>query len=724
MSSLPTTASHEIPLAREADAGGGRRLPASLALARHAGLPLVVALSAVLNVHRLSQNGWSNIFYSAAVRSMLRSWHNFVFVSFDPGGLISVDKPPLALWVQAASAKIFGFTPLAVLLPEAIIGVLTVALLYVIVARRLGAAAAFASAFALAVFPSFVAVSRDNGVDALLILLMLAACGAGLRAAETGRVRWIVASGVFIGLAFNTKTLAAYLAVPGIAAAYLLCAPVSWRTRALGLLAGGIAMLIVSGAWIAYVEATPASKRPFVGSSTNNTQLGLTFEYNGFGRVEGQLGGPDTVLTLPGARPVYHHSPHHAAPAVVGTTVGAAHAPTKGPNSSTFLRNGHYRNPFPFGGKPSPVRLWGKGLGDQDGWQIPLALFGAIALALLAAREWRGRRRPDDLPGIDGREEPRPQAGAGPLERLVRRLRPARAAPAPPPERGALMPFLLVMGGWFLVEVIVLSGSKGIVHPYYASALAPATGAMAGVGALGLVRLREDGRWLAAVALAGLSVAGSIAAQTVLLHRERYLLWLVPVFLVVGALALLGFALSRSLARPAVVLMFALFMIVPTAYATTTWLGPVEGTFPAAGPKFAEGTGGVGIAGPELRVDRALIAYITTHGATKRFPLFTVSSTQASPFILMGVDAAALGGYSGSDPALDGTGVAKMVERHEARYVLLGGDYSTRGGNKATAAVLRACKELSLSTWHSPLRYVLDALTLFDCKGDARALRR
>ncbi len=117
---------------------------------------------------------------------MLRSLHNFLFVSFDPGGLITVDKPPLALWVQAASAKLFGFSPLSLLLPEAIAGVLAVALLYVLLARRLGVAAAIAGALALAVFPSFVAVSRDNGVDPVLILLMLLACGFGLRACETG----------------------------------------------------------------------------------------------------------------------------------------------------------------------------------------------------------------------------------------------------------------------------------------------------------------------------------------------------------------------------------------------------------------------------------------------------------------------------------------------------------------------------------------------------------
>ena len=205
------------PLERER--GRARLAPAHVALAG------VLALSAVLNVNKLSQNGYANIFYSAGVKSMLRSWHNFLFVSFDPGGLVTVDKPPLALWVQALSAKIFGFSPLSLLLGEAIIGVLAVAALYWVMAPRFGAWAAVAGALTLAVFPSFVAVSRENGVDPLLILLLILACGAGLRACETGRWRTLVWCGVLIGLAFNTKTLAAYLVVPPIALAYLVCAP-------------------------------------------------------------------------------------------------------------------------------------------------------------------------------------------------------------------------------------------------------------------------------------------------------------------------------------------------------------------------------------------------------------------------------------------------------------------------------------------------------------------
>ncbi len=266
---------------------GDRRAPGRSLLARarprHAALGCVLALSAVLNTRNLSQNGYANTFYSAAVKSMLHSLHNFVFVSFDPGGLVTIDKPPLALWLQAGSAKLFGFSPLSLLLPEAIVSVLSVAVLYRVVSRRLGATAGLCSALVLAVFPSFVAVSRDNGVDPLLIMLMILACAAALAAIESGRWRSLLCCAVLIGLAFNTKTLAAYLVVPGIALAYLLCAPGTALRRITRLLAAGAVVAVVSFSWIAFVELTPASQRPYVGSSTDNTELGLTFDYNGFG---------------------------------------------------------------------------------------------------------------------------------------------------------------------------------------------------------------------------------------------------------------------------------------------------------------------------------------------------------------------------------------------------------------------------------------------------------
>jgi 4-amino-4-deoxy-L-arabinose transferase-like glycosyltransferase len=393
---------------------------------------------------------------------------------------------------------------------------------------------------------------------------------------------------------------------------------------------------------------------------------------------------------------------------------------------------GREKDPIPFGEAPGPLRLFEKGLGDQAGWMLPFALFGLIALALLAlldrtpdaeprqgAHEERGRK--EEMPAVQERagatqEWPAPQPGRGP-----------KRAPAPAPASGRRDPRLatvLVLGGWFVVEAAVLSLSKGIVHPYYVSALAPATGAMAGAGAVACFELADASevrRRLAGVSLMACALAGTVLVQVVLMHREHYMLWFVPVLAAGVAVAFLALIAMRRLAAPAVALSFLLLLVVPTAYATTTWLAPVEGTFAVAGPKATAGAGGYGVNAHDEAIDRALLVYVSTHGATPRWALLSVASDSVAPIILMGLSGGALGGYSGTDPAVSGPELAHFVAEGEARYVLLGGSYSLRGGNSATKAVLRACKELTPQEWHSPVDYPY-GLVLFDCAGDERAL--
>ena len=677
-------------------------LPAVRVGPRHLALVGVLALSAVLNTHRLSQNGYANIYYSAGVKSMMRSLHNFFFVSFDPSGLVSVDKPPLGLWVQALSAKLFGFSPMSLLLPEAIMGVLAVALLYYIVARRFGWVAGIGSALALAVFPSFVAVSRDSGVDPLMILLMLLACGAAVRAAETGRWRTLIWCGVLVGLAFNTKTLAAYLVVPGIALAYLLCAPGSPLRRTTQLIVSGLVMLAVSFSWMAIVELTPASQRPYVGSSTNNSELGLTFEYNGFGRVQGQTGGPGRIPHGRGALARYHLAETAKERELLARK--AQPPSTKTPPATRSSHSHRAREPVAFPGSTGPLRLFGRGLGDQGGWIVPLAFFGTIGVLLLLLLT-RRRSPAVQAPAAEGD----PPAG-GPSPTSLRRD--PRLATA------------LVLGGWFMVEAIVLSFSKGIVHPYYASALAPGAAAMAGIGAVAFVQLagtrRLDWRLLAMVVI-GSAIAGTVWAQLVILHKQHYLQWFVPVLLVGTALGGTVAVLWRRGAPAAMAITFCLLLVAPAAYSSTTWLAPVEGTFPAAGPTQAAGTGGYGFSSAHLRIVDALLRYVISHRPGSRWVLLADAANTASPMILLGYDAGALAGYSGTDPVLDGRGLARLVSRGEARYVVLGGEFSSRGGNRATAAVLHACRQIPPPAWHDPSVSPF-GLVPYDCAGRERAL--
>ncbi len=255
--------------------------------------------TAVLYLAGLSASGWANAFYSAAVQAGSQSWKAFFFGSSDAANFITVDKPPAALWPMALSVRLFGLSSWAILAPQALMGVASVAVLYAAVRRRFGAAAGLLAGAVLALTPVAVLMFRFNNPDALLALLMVCALYAVQRALEAGRTRWLVWAGVFVGLAFLTKTLQAFLILPVLALVYGVCAPVPVRRRIGQLLLAGAALVVSGGWWVAIVELWPASSRPYIGGSQHNSFLELTFGYNGFGRLSGDetgsvggMGGP------------------------------------------------------------------------------------------------------------------------------------------------------------------------------------------------------------------------------------------------------------------------------------------------------------------------------------------------------------------------------------------------------------------------------------------------
>src|ERR1700752_4086411 len=189
------------------------------------GFVAVLFAAAALRLWRLGQNGFANEYYSAGVRSMSQSWHNFLYNAFDPAGFISVDKPPVALWIQVASVKLFGFHALSVLIPQALEGVAAVALLYHLVQRRFGAAAGLLAALFLALTPVSVAIDRSSNTESCLILVLLLAAWALLRAAEDGSRRWLVLAVALVGFAFNVKMLAAWVVLPAFTLAYARVTP-------------------------------------------------------------------------------------------------------------------------------------------------------------------------------------------------------------------------------------------------------------------------------------------------------------------------------------------------------------------------------------------------------------------------------------------------------------------------------------------------------------------
>ena len=319
------------------------------AYVRPASLALLVG-TAFLYLWNLTASGYANSFYAAAVQAGTQNWKAWLFGSLDAGNAITVDKPPAALWVATAFARIFGFNSFTVLAPQAFMGIAAVGLLYLTVKRTSGPVAGLIAGAALALTPVAVLMFRFNNPDALLVLLMVAAAYCVVRALDKASARWLALAGVAIGFAFLTKMMQAFLVLPAFALVYLIAAPTSVRKRVLHLL-GALGAVIVSAGWyVALVELWPASSRPYIGGSTNNSLLELALGYNGLGRL---LGGE-------------------------GNGGGGG-----GGNGNTG-----------FGGSPGITRMFGDAFGTEISWLLPaamIALVGGLWLTRRAPRTDRSR---------------------------------------------------------------------------------------------------------------------------------------------------------------------------------------------------------------------------------------------------------------------------------------------------------------------------------------------
>ncbi|WP_283614838.1 ArnT family glycosyltransferase [Mycolicibacterium poriferae] len=308
--------------------------------------PAVVALlsaTAVLYLWGLGSAEWANPYYAAAAQAGTQNLTAWLFGSLDPGNAITVDKPPAALWVMALSGRLFGFTPFTMLLPQALMGVASVGVLYAAVRRVSGPGAGLIAGAALAVTPVAASMFRYNNPDALLVLLLVIAAYLMVRAIQSARSRWVALAGVVLGLAFLTKMLQAFLVVPGFALAFLVAAPVGLWHRVGKLAAGAAAMIATAGSFLMLVSLWPADSRPYIGGSTDNSLLQLALGYNGIQRVTGGEG--------PGGGP-------------------GGGGPGGGPGGGANLF---------FGGDPGVTRLFGASMGAEASWLLPAALIGLVA---------------------------------------------------------------------------------------------------------------------------------------------------------------------------------------------------------------------------------------------------------------------------------------------------------------------------------------------------------
>ncbi|NCP88620.1 hypothetical protein GW829_14760, partial [bacterium] len=266
----------------------------------------IMILSATLHLWDISSIGDSNTYYTAAVESMTQSWHNFFYASAEPGGSVTVDKPPLGLQIETIFALVFGVSGFSTVLPNILAGVLSVPLLYHLVKKHFGTLAGIVAALVVAATPVVFAADRNNTQDGLLTFVLLLAAWAFIKAVETGRARWLFLGAIIIGLGFNIKMLQAYLPVPAFFALYFLGAKVGWFKKIGLTLAALTVMVAVSLSWALIVDSVPADERPFIGSSRDNTVMGLITGHNGTSRLFGGRGpNQQTPPSGPQAGPAF-----------------------------------------------------------------------------------------------------------------------------------------------------------------------------------------------------------------------------------------------------------------------------------------------------------------------------------------------------------------------------------------------------------------------------------
>ncbi|GAA1898741.1 glycosyltransferase family 39 protein [Williamsia serinedens] len=318
------------------------------------GLALLLVGTGVLYLWDLSINRYANDFYTAAIQAGSQSWKAWFFGSSDAANSITVDKPPLSLWIPGLAVRLFGLNSWAVLVPQALMGVATVAIVYAIGRRLAGPSAGLLAGLVMAVTPVMVVVSRFDNPDALLVLLLTAAAWATVRILDDGRLRWAVLAGGLLGLAFLTKQLQALVVVPAMAIAFLVFAAAPVRRRILTLVAALGALVVGAGWWVLAVEVWPASSRPYIGGTQHNSIIELTVGYNGLGRVTGD------------------------------ESSGIGGAPGGGA--------GHFSAMF--GGHTGPLRMFSPAVGGQVAWLIPAALIlGVLAIVLRGRASRTGPER-------------------------------------------------------------------------------------------------------------------------------------------------------------------------------------------------------------------------------------------------------------------------------------------------------------------------------------------
>jgi 4-amino-4-deoxy-L-arabinose transferase-like glycosyltransferase len=656
----------------------------------------IMALSFGLHMYNIRSIGDANAYYTAAVESMLQSWRNFFFVAAEPGGSVTVDKPPLGLWIEAAFAYVLGASGFSVSLPNILAGVFGIPVLYHLVKKYMGEMAGLVAALVMAFTPVYVATNRNNTMDGMLVFFLLLAAWAFIQAAESGNLRWVLFGAFIVGLGFNIKMLQAFLPLPAFYALYFLGSKQGWLRKLLHLGLATILLAAVSLSWALVVDSIPSDQRPYIGSSGDNTVMGLITGHNGTSRLFGGFFGGGQNQTDGGTpqttgQPVSSSNPSSQLPqaqrngpppqaldACANQTQGSACSFAQ-PNGNTI--NGSCITPpnteslacapqamipqngqAPAGaptqggtqfnqetGEPGVFRFFSQPLSKQMSWLLPFALI-SVLLALFAAKIKL------------------------PLESNTHKA-------------------LLLWGGWLLTCVVFFSMVSGIFHAYYAIMLVPPLAAVVAIGFAQLWAWGRDKSWAGILLLFAAAVTFGFQIFATIQYGEKTI-WL----FVAGGLLLVGSLMLFFQKRLAYLTILAAMMIVPAYWTVMTTVSNANQNLPTAYAGASEQAGPNGFARPQndsraSGANSELVNYLQANTQDVEYLVAVPSSQQGSMLVLAtGRPVLFMGGFGGQDDVVGAEDLAEMVANGELRYILYGGD---RGNKQDISNWLAASCEVA-----------------------------
>jgi 4-amino-4-deoxy-L-arabinose transferase-like glycosyltransferase len=597
----------------------------------------ILALAGFLYGYGIWDEVYSNAYYTAAVQSMLHSWKAFWYAGFDSAGFITVDKPPVGLWFQALSAKVFGLHGWSVILPSVVAAMGSIWLLYRMVKPAFGLVAARVAALVLAVTPITVAVTHTNNLDSSLVFVLMLASAVLTKAVRVGKLRFVLLAFALVGVAFNIKMLQAFMVLPAFYFFYWVASQATWQKRILHLIYATLVVAVVSLSWAVSVDLTPKNERPYIGSSGTNSVLSLAFGYNGIQRLTGQQSMGSNRPNVNFERWNIHGRPMMGEMPQGGQQMwpppgGMQNRGTFGPRNDgaggAFGTNGLFNT-----GTPSVVRLFVDPLASQASWLLSFGLIGAISL----------------LSGV----------------RLRRKWT----------DQEAVAGFFLV---WLLPMAAFFSKAE-FMHEYYLTMLGPGIAGLVGASWVRLWDRFKAGadwqRWLLPLAFV---ITMALEVHYIFPYRADFgLLWYV--LLIVAAVVLLRFLVIKGMSQAWVKISTLLVLLAAPFYWSTTPLTTSTNTvMPAAGFTNQQ-MGGIG----NEQISQPVISYLLEHQGNATYLFATNSATSAAPYVIQsGKAVMALGGFNGGDKAISLTAFKQLVADGKVKYYMAGGmGGPNRGGS-------------------------------------------